>query len=68
MKKLGFSRNFIEVLKALYHKDSFFCSVDEIQSENIYPRRGLKQGCGLSPALFRYFTQNNYLGTILLGI
>ena len=54
MRKLGFSVDFIEILKALYYKDCFYCSVGDVTTENIYPRRGLKQGCGLSPALFRH--------------
>ena len=44
MCQLGFSDDFISIIKALYNKECFFVEAGDITSDYIYPRRGLKQG------------------------
>ena len=55
MRRLGFSEDFIGILISLYDGDGFFCEAGDMRSDVIYPRRGLKQGCSLSPALFSLY-------------
>ena len=38
MRQLGFENDFIEAIKSLYCKDSFFCEVGNIKTSEIYPR------------------------------
>ena len=58
MRQLGFDEDFIEAIKSLYFQDSFFCKVGNITTSKIFPRRGLKQGCVLSPSLFNIYIMN----------
>ena len=52
---LGFRGEFLDALKALYTDDSVDCLVNGISTRPIYLRRGLRQGCALSPLLFALY-------------
>ena len=66
MLQLGFSSDFVSILQALYYKESFFVEAGDITTDKIFPRRGLKQGCGLSPILFSIYIMD--LGVRLSSI
>ena len=55
LASLGFSGDFISALKALYCDDSVDCVVNGITTRPVYLRRGLRQGCALSPILFALY-------------
>jgi hypothetical protein len=55
LENLGFAGKFMNILKALYARDNIQVVVNGIRSEPIYPSRGLKQGCPLSPVLFSIY-------------
>ena len=55
MENLGFKGKFLNLIKALYGHDNIKIVVNGIESEPIYPKRGLKQGCPLSPVLFAIY-------------
>ena len=52
---LGFHGDFLECLKALYDGDSLVSVVNGISTKPVYPKRGLRQGCSLSPLLFALY-------------
>ena len=41
--KFGFSRNFVDILRALYEGDSLEVTVGDKNTCRIFPRRGLRQ-------------------------
>lgn len=55
MKKLGFGKKFINGIKAMYQDDCTSTSIGGKQTRKIYQRRGLRQGCSLSPLLFAIY-------------
>ena len=52
---LGISGDFLSTLKSLYTDDSVDCLVNGITTRPVYLRRGLRQGCALSPLLFALY-------------
>ena len=52
---MGFGGYFLSALKALYVNDSVDCMVNGLLTMPIYLRRGLRQGCALSPMLFALY-------------
>ena len=70
MRQLGFENDIIDSIKALYHQDNFYCEVGDIKTRKIYPRRGLKQGCVLSPSLFNIYIMDleSRLNALKLGL
>ena len=55
LASLGFSGDFLSALKALYSDDSVDCVVNGITTRPVFLRRGLRQGCALSPMLFALY-------------
>ena len=52
LRKIGFPENFCNMIKSLYKDNRTFFSVKGNNSRPIYIRRGVRQGCPLSPLLF----------------
>ena len=55
LSALGFSGNFLATLKSLYTDDSVDCDVNGLTTRPLFLRRGLRQGCALSPLLFALY-------------
>ena len=55
LSSLGFSGAFLGCLQSLYTGDSLVSFVDGISTRPIHPKRGLRQGCSLSPLLFALY-------------
>ena len=55
LKSMGFGGEFLSCLQALYTTDSVDSVVNGISSRPVYLRRGLRQGCSLSPLLFALY-------------
>ena len=47
--------NFLATIKSLYSDDCIDCNVNGIVTRSIFLRRGLRQGCSLSPVLFALY-------------
>ena len=52
---LGFGGKFLRTLQAMYTGDSVTADVNGVSSKPVYLRRGLRQGCSLSPLLFNLY-------------
>ena len=55
LKKLGIGGAFLETLKAMYSGDSVRCKFNGTKTRPVFLRRGLRQGCSLSPLLFALY-------------
>ena len=55
LAKLGISGKFLNMLKTMYTGDSVDCSVNGVITRCVYLKRGLRQGCSLSPILFNIY-------------
>ena len=55
MEKMNFPKRQIDILKSYYDDNSIVCEIGGVMSDNHVLRRGLKQGCNLSPCLFSIF-------------
>ena len=55
MEKLNLPMPFINLLRSYYDDDSFECTIGNIKSNKHVLRRGLRQGCNLSPVLFSIY-------------
>ena len=55
LASLGFGGEFLGCLKALYCNDSVDSVVNGISTRPVFLRRGLRQGCSLSPLLFALY-------------
>ena len=55
LEKLGFGPVFINCLKVLYSDDCITSSLNGRSTRNIYLKRGVRQGCSLSPLLFNLY-------------
>ena len=51
----GFQGEFLDSLKSIYSGDSVQAVVNGVTTRPIYLRRGLRQGCSLSPILFALY-------------
>ena len=51
----GFGGQFLSTLKAIYTGDSVQAVVNGVSTRPVYLRRGLRQGCSLSPMLFALY-------------
>lgn len=52
---MGFGGDFLGCLKALYYNDSVDSVINGISTRPVFLRRGLRQGCSLSPLLFALY-------------
>ena len=55
LSSLGISGDYLATLKSLYTDDSVDCLVNGLTTRPIFLRRGLRQGCALSPLLFALY-------------
>ena len=55
LSSMGFGGQFLSTLKSLYTDDCVDCVVNGIPTKQIFLRRGLRQGCSLSPMLFALY-------------
>ena len=55
LSSLGISGEFLETIKSLYLDDCVDCIVNGLTTRPIFLRRGLRQGCSLSPLLFALY-------------
>lgn len=55
LSSLGISGEFFETIKSLYLDDCVDCLVNGLTTRPIFLRRGLCQGCSLSPLLFALY-------------
>ena len=55
MAGFGFTGRFLSSLQAIYTGDSVQAVVNGMSSRQVYLRRGLRQGCSLSPMLFALY-------------
>ena len=55
LSNLGIRGNFLAAIKSLYANDCIDCNVNGMITRPIFLRRGLRQGCSLSPVLFALY-------------
>lgn len=55
MSSLGFGGEFLDSIKSIYSGDSVQCTVNGLTTRPVFLRRGLRQGCSLSPMLFNLY-------------
>ena len=55
LENIGITGDFLDCLKALYKNDSISCEVNGLNTRPIFLKRGLRQGCALSPMLFALY-------------
>ena len=55
LSSIGFTGDFLSSLKALYTDDSVDCVINGVATRPVFLRRGLRQGCALSPLLFALY-------------
>ena len=55
LERLGINGVFLNTLKAMYTGDSVRCTVNGVTTSSVFLRRGLRQGCSLSPLLFALY-------------
>ena len=55
LSSIGIKGDFLSSLKALYTGDCIDCMVNGLLTRPIFLRRGLRQGCSLSPMLFALY-------------
>ena len=58
LSSLGIGGDFLSCLKSLYTDDSIDCVVNGVLTKPIFLRRGLRQGCALSPLLFALYIRD----------
>ena len=55
LEQLGLGPKFLGALKSLYEKDCVSTTVNGETTRRIYLKKGLRQGCSLSPMLFALY-------------
>ena len=55
LEKIGIGGVFLRTLKSIYNGDSVRCTFNDTTTRPVYLRRGLCQGCSLSPLLFALY-------------
>lgn len=55
LSSMGIKGEFLSSLKSLYTDDCIDCTVNGVTTRPIFLRRGLRQGCSLSPMLFALY-------------
>ena len=55
LRGLGFGGDFLRTLQSIYTGDSVVTEVNGLSTRPVYLRRGLRQGCSLSPLLFAIY-------------
>ena len=70
MSQMNFPPKFINILKHMYKDDSIETEMGCIKTSKVYPRRGLRQGCNMSPLLFDIYISelSNRLSSLKIGV
>ena len=55
LAKVGISGKFLDMLRSMYSGDSVDSVVNGISTRSVFLKRGLRQGCSLSPMLFAIY-------------
>ena len=55
MSRMGFGGQFLDTLKSIYSGDTVQTEMNGLKTRPVFLRRGLRQGCSLSPMLFNLY-------------
>jgi hypothetical protein len=55
LKKMGFGGAFLRTLQRMYEGDYVTTEINGVVTRPVYLKRGLRQGCSLSPMLFALY-------------
>ena len=57
LENLGIENKIIKLIKNLYQKQEAIVSIEEELTEPVHIKRGVRQGCLLSPGLFNAYSE-----------
>ena len=55
MERYGMGGNLLRIIQSIYYNDQVIFQVNGEQCKPLYLKRGVKQGCNLSPVLFNLY-------------